>query len=168
MNEEIYNKIYDKVKNNSVLYGLFKISDKVSVALMVIVYFIILAREIYNGCYKRAIKIVMVTSSAFGFVTIIRKVIKCQRPFEKMDIKPLYENISRKKEQNSFPSRHATSAMVIAMAALYENVLLGVFMFIIAIIIAFLRVIGGVHYIKDVVVGSIIGIVTGILGFFVK
>ena len=47
------------------------------------------------------------------------------------------------------------------------NTCLGVFFLIIALLMAIERVIVGVHFPKDVIVGAIIGIVSGVIGFYI-
>ena len=64
------------------------------------------------------------------------------------------------------PSRHVFSAFVIAMSALYICIPLGICMMLLAVIMAFERVICGVHFPKDVIAGAVIGIVSGIIGFY--
>ena len=76
-----------------------------------------------------------------------------------------YEPIIKKeKEGNSFPSRHVFSAFVIATTFIYANLELGICLFAISCLIAVLRVIGGVHFPKDVIVGAITGSICGVLG----
>ncbi|MFR5847382.1 MAG: phosphatase PAP2 family protein [Streptococcus salivarius] len=57
----------------------------------------------------------------------------------------------------SFPSRHVFSATVIAMLALTLNPWLGGAMLFLAMALALLRVLGGVHYPSDVLAGYAIG-----------
>lgn len=81
-----------------------------------------------------------------------------------MNITPL---IKKDKKGQSFPSRHVLSATIIAMASMYVNVRLGIIMMLISVAIAVIRPVAGVHYIRDVIGGLIIGIVCGVMGFYV-
>lgn len=97
-------------------------------------------------------------------VTVLRLIINAKRPYETMDYTPAVE---KKTVGKSFPSRHTVSAFIIAMAFLYIRPEIGAIMLILAAAIGVIRVLSGVHYIRDVVGGAIIGIGIGILGFFV-
>lgn len=63
------------------------------------------------------------------------------------------------------PSRHVFSATIISMAILRLNLILGIFFLILSLVIALCRVLGGVHYPRDVMVGFLVGIVCGLLLF---
>ena len=97
-------------------------------------------------------------------VSILRLIINAKRPYEAMDYTPAVEKSTTGK---SFPSRHTVSAFIIAMAFMYLQPTVGAIMLVLAAAIGVTRVLSGVHYIRDVVGGAIIGTVIGILGFFV-
>ena len=97
-------------------------------------------------------------------VTVVRAIINARRPYEKFDYTPVVQKNTKGK---SFPSRHTVSAFIIAMAFLYTNTAIGVLMLLIAAVIGVTRVLAGVHFIRDVVSGAAIGILIGVLGFFV-
>ena len=87
--------------------------------------------------------------------SIFRKCYNRPRPYEGNDaIIPL---ISKDKKGQSFPSRHALSAAVIASACFYVYVPLGIIIAVISVVIAITRVIAGVHYPSDAAGGLIIG-----------
>ena len=73
--------------------------------------------------------------------------------------------IEKETKANSMPSRHVFSACLIAMVCLEINTTFGCVLLFLALISAVLRVIGGVHFVSDVVVGYITGIICGILLF---
>ena len=62
---------------------------------------------------------------------------------------------------------NAFSNFIIAMAVLRVWWPAGVVLFVTGTVLCFLRVAAGVHYPKDVIVGGILGIICGGLGFFV-
>ena len=64
------------------------------------------------------------------------------------------------------PSRHVFSAFVIGMAFLHMNIVLGIIILIIGCLMAVIRVIVGVHFPRDVIAGAVIGILSGIIGFY--
>ena len=65
------------------------------------------------------------------------------------------------------PSRHVFSAFVIGMSALYISVPLGAFILADSSLMCFMRVIAGVHFPKDVIAGAVIGILSGVIGFYI-
>lgn len=110
------------------------------------------------------LRFTLIPLCTFIAVTIVRAVINAQRPYEKYNYTPaVYKNTKGK----SFPSRHTVSAFIIAMAFMYIQSSLGIIMLAIATAIGIVRVLSGVHFIRDVISGAAIGILVGVLGFFV-
>ena len=97
-------------------------------------------------------------------VTVIRALINARRPYEVYNYTP---PVHADKKGKSFPSRHTVCAFIIAMAFLYVQTNIGVIMLVIASVIGLTRVLAGVHFIRDVISGAAIGILIGVLGFFV-
>jgi membrane-associated phospholipid phosphatase len=56
--------------------------------------------------------------------------------------------------------------MIIAAAALYVNLPLGIFTAVCGLLLAVLRVITGVHFPKDVAAGCLIAVLLGWIGFY--
>lgn len=110
------------------------------------------------------LRFTLIPLCTFILVTVLRAIINAQRPYEKYGYTPVvYKNTKGK----SFPSRHTVSAFIIAMAFMYIQSSLGIIMLVIASAIAVIRVLSGVHFIRDVVSGAMIGVIVGVLGFFV-
>ncbi len=94
---------------------------------------------------------------AWGISFVISQVVKRVRPFEEFGFKPL---INLAVKTGSFPSEHSTIAF--AMAALFVNdLLIGSLFLLAAVVVALSRVAVGVHYLSDVLVGSLIGFLVG-------
>ena len=94
----------------------------------------------------------------FIAISILRKLLNKPRPYEKYEMAPA---VKKDTKGCSFPSRHAFSAAVIAVniCAVYGAV--GLVVLALAIIIAVLRVLLGLHFVKDVLSGLAIGILVG-------
>lgn len=92
---------------------------------------------------------------SFLIVTVIRKVINRQRPYETMKIEPLLMH----KLGESFPSRHTVSAFAIALACLPVSLTLGIIMLILALIVSLSRILCGVHFISDVISAILIAFI---------
>ncbi len=85
-------------------------------------------------------------------VTVIRARINRTRPYDALGYAPLLPKESGKGE--SFPSRHTASAWVIAMAYWYLSPVYGGLMLAAAVLVGVTRVLTGVHYLSDVLVGA--------------
>lgn len=99
---------------------------------------------------------------SFVLLSIFRTYVNSPRPYEVLDIQPLIDKDTKGK---SFPSRHVFSIFVIAMTIYNFYPLLGFILIFLGVILAILRVISGVHFPKDVIVGALVGIVTSVIGF---
>jgi len=105
------------------------------------------------------LKSVMVPGITFCLITLLRNAFDFPRPYEKHEIEPV---LKPHKKGHSFPSRHVFSATIIAFTFMCYNFWLGLGYFIAAVLLAILRVIGGVHYPRDVIVALVLGIFAGI------
>ena len=124
-----------------------------------------IALAINNGIWSEVfLRFTLIPLCTLILVTVIRALINAKRPYEVYDYTPAVHKDTKGK---SFPSRHTVCAFIIAMAFLYVNFRVGVIMLVIAAIIGVTRVLAGVHFIRDVISGAAIGILIGVLGFFV-
>ncbi len=62
------------------------------------------------------------------------------------------------------PSRHVGSAFVISMVILPECLIAGIALLVVATGVGTLRVLRGVHYPSDILVGALIGVAFGSVG----
>lgn len=111
----------------------------------------------------RFVRVFLTPGISFLAVSAMREIIRAKRPYEVLDIKPL---IPKNRKGGSFPSRHAYSMYVIAMCFFYVYKPLGIIFFVLGIIMAYIRVIGGMHFPRDVAAGVIIGVLSGVIGFY--
>lgn len=95
----------------------------------------------------------------FVLLSIFRKWINRLRPYEALEIVPL---LKKETSGASFPSRHVFSAFMIAGTIAAINPF-GYLLYIPAILLAFIRVIGGVHYPSDVITGAAIALLASLL-----
>lgn len=107
--------------------------------------------------------LVGVTAVGFVAVSFFRRRFNAPRPYECCAIAPL---IARDGAGKSFPSRHAFSAFAIAASWFAASAPVAVVLLVAAVVLAVCRVLGGVHFPRDVVVGALIGSVTGALAAF--
>lgn len=125
----------------------------------------VISLAVYEGLgSERFLRFTLIPLITLILVSIVRVIINAKRPYEVYDYTPA---VQKKTLGKSFPSRHTVSAFIIAMAFLYLQTKLGVIMLVVAAAIGVTRVLAGVHFIRDVIGGAAIGVVVGILGFFV-
>ena len=106
---------------------------------------------------------ILVPGVTFWFGTVLRRRLNRPRPYEQPGFVPL---VAKETKGCSFPSRHALSAAVLAMVWLYFYRPFGVIMVCIALLICLLRVLAGVHFIRDVAAGAALGFVCGAVGMW--
>ena len=99
-----------------------------------------------------------------GAPTALRAALNRPRPTVVLGLPPL---LNKEKKGESFPSRHVLSAAVITAVFFYTAPPLGPVLAAITLLIALVRVIGGVHFVKDVAAGALLGGALGWLGCFV-
>ena len=143
------------------LCRLLSILDKLIVWLTVILY---PAGAVYLFFTDRVMLIpfLVVPGSSFIMVSIFRKLYGAPRPYEVYGMAPAIKKESLK---NSFPSRHVFSVFIIGMAFMQIDLRLGCLLFVMGAALAALRVLGGVHFIKDVAAGAAVGVTCGYIGF---
>jgi len=107
---------------------------------------------------------ILVPALGFLLLTLVRKWINQPRPYETWEIVPLLDKDSH---GNSMPSRHVFSATIISVACLHASLPVGLVLLVLSAFLGFVRVLGGVHYPKDVLVGYACGLLLGILFFIV-
>lgn len=105
-------------------------------------------------------RFLLVPGISFALLTLVRARIDEPRPYEVLNIDPLIHKDTRGK---SFPSRHVFSIFVIAMAWLAYLPPVGATLLVLSALMAFVRVVGGVHWPHDVIAGALCGIAVGLL-----
>lgn len=163
MTKESYIKLTGIIRNNPKRIRLTKFLNRLLTSFIFLLYpiFVVLLFVQKHPFFPRAI---LVPAISFVAVSVFRKVINVPRPYEKFEIPPVLEKDTPGK---SFPSRHVFSVFVIAMTVFYLHTDAGILLFVIGVGLAAIRVIGGVHEPRDVIAGALIGIVSGIIGYYI-
>ena len=161
--QEWYNYIATNIENKPFLLRLLRFFNRFMTVVMPIVYLTLLViTYLQEGFGKQVLMYVFVPASGFVILSFLRKKINAPRPYEEWDIKPL---LDRDSPGQSMPSRHVFSATIISMACLHASLSLGIILLVLSALLGLVRVLGGVHYPKDVVVGYICALVWGVLFF---
>ena len=161
--QEWYDHIAGNIGNKPFLLSLLRTFNRFMTAVMPMIYLTLLATTYFQeGLGKQVLIYVFVPATGFMILSLLRKKINAPRPYEEWDIKPL---LDRDSPGQSMPSRHVFSATIISMACLHASLSVGVISLVLSALLGLVRVLGGVHFPKDVVVGYICGLVWGVIFF---
>ena len=161
--QEWYDHIAGKIENKPFLLSLLRTFNRFMTVVMPIVYLTLLTTIYFReGFGKQVLMYVFIPASGFVILSFLRKKINAPRPYEEWDIKPL---LDRDSPGQSMPSRHVFSATIISMACLHASLTMGMICLTLSAFLGLVRVLGGVHYPKDVVVGYICALVWGVIFF---
>ena len=161
--QEWYDHMDTNIKNKPFLLSLLRTFNRFMTVVMPMIYLTLLAiTYLQQGLGKQVLIYVFIPASGFVILSFLRKKINAPRPYEKWTIKPL---LDRDSPGQSMPSRHVFSATIISMACLHASLSVGAILLVLSALLGLVRVLGGVHYPKDVVVGYICGLVWGVLFF---
>ena len=152
------------VYKDETLSEMLRISSVVIVLLTVYAFFSRLALLFGDGKYVELIELLCITAVPFVIVSIMRKLINAPRPYEQL---AFYRTPPKNKKGSSFPSRHVFSVFVIAAALAPYAPWLSVLLLALGATLGAFRVLLGIHYVRDVVAGALIGAVSGALGHLV-
>ena len=144
--------------------SLLKWTNRLVTLLMPLLYFYVLWAA-YLKASKTWIVLAYLLVPATGFIvlSVIRKRMNWPRPYELGTFPPL---LNREGKGSSMPSRHVFSAAIISTVAWGVNPLLSVFGLSLALLLAGVRVLAGVHFVRDVVVGFLSAILWGFFWFY--
>lgn len=105
--------------------------------------------------------VLAVVSAGFGVIitSIIRFFVYRPRPFIELSMTPLVQHSAG----SSFPSMHAVFFFAIATAVVLYNKKAGVWFFAGSCLVVIARVLAGLHWPSDVLVGAVLGILLVLL-----
>ena len=161
--QEWYDYIAANIENRPFLLSLLRTFNQFMTVVMPMIYLTLLAiTYLQQGLGKQVLVYVFIPASGFVILSFLRKKINAPRPYEVWEIVPLLDRDSPGK---SMPSRHVFSATIISTACLHASLTMGMICLTLSAFLGLVRVLGGVHFPKDVVVGYICGLVWGVLFF---
>ena len=159
-----YEKVLYSLYKNETYYEMLKVTSYAIAAITVYAFFMMLMGCFEEARYLDIAKILAVTGVPFIIVSVIRHLINAPRPYELL---PFYEKKPKHKSGRSFPSRHVFSIFVIGTVLLIDSPILGAGILVLGVLLAALRVLLGLHFIRDVIAGAAIGAVSGIIGILI-
>ena len=161
--QEWYDHIAGNIENKPFLLSLLRTFNRFMTIVMPMIYLTLLAiTYLQQGLGKQVGIYLFIPASGFVILSFLRKKINAPRPYEVWEIVPL---LDRDSPGQSMPSRHVFSATIISMVCLHASLSVGLILLILSAILGLVRVLGGVHYPKDVLIGYACGLVWGVLFF---
>ncbi len=166
--KKLYQKVYGFFTKRPVLKQILFILDKGLTALIGIAYMLLLITAVkkdYNAL--DFIAILFAPLLCLFIVWVLRLAVPRPRPFSDKGagIIPLAE--TKKSEFSSFPSRHVASAFVIAGVFLPHVTAVAVLMYLMGVLLGFIRFALGLHYPTDLLLGAFIGVFCTALTWFI-
>ena len=161
--QEWYSNLSSKLTSHPTLLFLLLNFNRLMTVAMPLVYLTLLVITCLQlGLGQQVGVYVLIPATGFVILSLFRKKINHPRPYETWDIAPLLDKDS---SGQSMPSRHVFSATIISMASLHASLPVGLVCLLFSALLGLVRVLGGVHYPKDVVVGYACGLMWGVLFF---
>ncbi|MCR5099118.1 MAG: phosphatase PAP2 family protein [Lachnospiraceae bacterium] len=159
MTEDRYKSLMETLSSKGIYIMLINGADMLITLAVFLVYVIGVIRAFISGA-QYLIPMTVIPSISFVLVSVFRRLYNAKRPYEVYGIPAVLKKDSSGK---SFPSRHIFSVFVIGVTFFPISPAVSIAVLALGIIQGTLRVIGGVHFIKDVICGALLGIVCGSL-----
>ncbi len=160
---DLYRRVYSYPR----LVKSLKIVETVSVIIIGAIFaYAIILLAIFEE-YLSLVKLLTFSGIPFLSIGLVRSLINAQRPYDLFLIDELEQLRRSKKQGNSFPSRHVFSAFLIGTLWMIYSIPLGAIALFFGAYLAVERVLLGIHFVKDVVVGAVIGTVFGAVGILI-
>ena len=161
--QEWYSDLSSKLTSHpTLLFLLLNFNRLMTVAMPMVYLTLLVTTYLQLGLGQQVGVYLLVPATGFVILSLFRKKINHPRPYETWDIRPLLEKDS---SGQSMPSRHIFSATIISMACLHASLPVGLACLLFSALLGLVRVLGGVHYPKDVLVGYASGLMWGLLFF---
>lgn len=154
----------EKIRNSKATFGILWVMYKLLPLGMVAAYPVMLTVKGFMKIDLDFYLMIAVPACTLVLITLMRKFIRRERPYEKYNFSPLFDRDGTK---DSFPSRHTASAFIIAMSAFAISHILCAALLAVAVLIGLSRILAGVHFISDVLAGMLISVLAGIIAFII-
>ena len=166
MSEAKYLKMYGAVYSHPRFATLLNVIRWVITGLTIITYGWFIGYSLVMD-WKLCIELLVVTAVPFIAVSIMRKIINSPRPYEVFDCDALIPVKVSGRSGSSFPSRHVCSIFVIGSAFTFVVPYVGIILMCLGVVLAACRVLLGIHFLRDAIVGAIIGGIAGTVGMLI-
>ena len=156
-----YLKFYEELTKNyqtDEKKKLLRLCNKIVTNIYYVVYpFLLLYLFVIQS--EKLLPTILIPLLSIVAITLLRKVLARPRPYEEY---PIDQILEKETQHNAMPSRHVFSASIIAMMCFSASPILACILLVLAAIEGYIRVVGGVHYPRDVIVGYLLGVFFGL------
>lgn len=160
MNKEFYQRLHSFTEGHKAPKAAVTLATRFLPAIVYVSYPLMLVCLFLTGS-PLLLRSILVPTAGFLICTVLRRWINAPRPYEALNI----PSITHKDTiGQSFPSRHAACGAVIAVTALWSLPGLGWMLLAVSLLIPVSRVLAGVHFIRDVLAGWLLGAAVGFIG----
>ena len=166
MSETKYLKMYGEIYSRPRLVTLLNVVRWSITVLVLITYGWFIGYSLVKDL-RLSIYLLVVTAVPFLAVSIMRKIINAPRPYEVFDCDALIPLRVSGRGGCSFPSRHVTAIFVIGSAFTFVVPYVGIIILCLGIVLAACRVLLGIHFLRDAIVGAVIGGIAGVVGMLI-
>ena len=149
------------VRRHTALLWLMKAVSEVLRIAFILAYAYAFHRAMLLG-WVPLIILVLKTGLPFILVSLFRRMIDAPRPYELYGISG---KAPRKKCGESFPSRHVFSAVLISFVYFEIAPYIALILLSLSLLLCISRVLLGIHFVRDVLFGILIGATLGALLF---
>lgn len=153
IDEILFKTLFNLAYTNESLGRIMVVTTNWSSKVFALIYLIGIVTLFFKN-RKMLLPFILAPATAFIGVRLIRYFYVRPRPFVALNIDSLIYHAAN----GSLPSMHAVSAFVIGMAIWHVNRKLGSLVLILASITGLSRVMVGVHYPLDIILGALIAI----------
>ena len=156
-----YLKFYEELTKNyqtDEKKKLLRLCNKIVTNIYYVVYPLLLL-YLFVKQSEKLLPTILIPLFSIVAITLLRKVLARPRPYEEY---PIDQILEKETQHNAMPSRHVFSASIIAMMCFSASPILACILLVLAAIEGYIRVVGGVHYPRDVIVGYFLGVFFGL------
>ena len=154
--EKTLKYVYNSHRLSLALKLISHLASLASVAAFIYMFF-----ALWYESFFSVLRLCLVCGVPFLLVTLLRRFIDAPRPYELYDF---YILPPKDRRGRSFPSRHAYSAFSIGTCLCYLSPMAGAALLTLAALLCVARVLLGIHFIRDVLAGAAIGVISALVG----
>jgi len=162
VDERAYERISRTFRESSNALLWLRLVNRALTLVGYIAYPLLLVLVALAGDWVAFVRFVAVPAIGFAALSVFRRYYNAPRPYEVLAIDPL---IGKDTIGCSFPSRHTFSLMMIACSWCAWNVWVGIVGVVCSCVFGAVRVIGGVHFPRDVVSGALFALLCAFVGY---